>query len=117
MILIPILPASIYYKQSVPNPIKTFLLLIRLFFNIIFHISYIRKWGVSGIWGSEILIYVKKKKKKKPWNSRKSMEAIRRENEIKEYGKLISLRPVSDMGSKKIYKRKKFRKRDVDESV
>ena len=45
------------------------------------------------------------------------MEAIRRENEIKEYGKLISLRPVIDMGSKKIYKRKKFRKRDVDDSV
>lgn len=55
------------------------------------------------------LIYVtkKRKKKKKTWNSLKTSEAIRREDEIKAYGKLVSLRPGKIMKSKKQYDRKK----------
>lgn len=54
------------------------------------------------------LIYVtKKRKKKKTWNSLKTSEAIRREEEIKAYGKLISLRPGRIMKSNKQYNRKK----------
>ena len=53
------------------------------------------------------LIYVMKKRKKKTWNSLKTSEAIRREEEIKAYGKLVSLRPGRTMKSKKKYDRKK----------
>ena len=55
------------------------------------------------------LIYVtkKRKKKKKTWNSLKTSEAIRREEEIKTYGKLVSLRPGRIMKSKRQYDRKK----------
>ena len=37
----------------------------------------------------------------------------RRDEEIKKYGKLLSLRPSIAMESKKIYKRKKFRYEDL----
>ena len=50
-----------------------------------------------------------KKKKKKVWNSQKSLESLRREKEIKEYGKLVSLRPTIEMKSKKVYNRKKLK--------
>ena len=50
------------------------------------------------------LIYVMKKKKK--YNSQKTLESIRRENELKEYGKLVSLRPSIEHKSKKLYNRK-----------
>lgn len=54
------------------------------------------------------LIYVtKKRKKKKTWNLLKTSEAIRRKEEIKTYGKLVSLRPGRIMRSKRQYDRKK----------
>lgn len=47
--------------------------------------------------------------KKKKNISQKLAEGVRRENEIKQYGKLISLRPSKVFSSKKDYKRKKYR--------
>lgn len=48
----------------------------------------------------------KRRKKKKQFSSQKSIEAIRRENEIQEYGKLVSLRPSSYHKDKSKYTRK-----------
>jgi len=48
-------------------------------------------------------------KKKKKNTSQKMAECARRENEIKQYGKLVSLRPSKVFGSKKDYKRKKYK--------
>ena len=48
----------------------------------------------------------KKKKHNPPASVDKINEAIRRENEIKEYGKILSLRPGKIQESKKTYKRK-----------
>jgi hypothetical protein len=45
-------------------------------------------------------------KKKKKYNSQKTLESIRRENELKEYGKLVSLRPSVEHKNKKLYSRK-----------
>lgn len=45
-------------------------------------------------------------KKKKKYNSQKTLESIRRENELKEYGKLVSLRPSIEHKNKKLYNRK-----------
>lgn len=47
-----------------------------------------------------------KKKKKKNINPLKLSEFIRREEEIKTYGKLISTKPEIAFKSKKAYKRK-----------
>lgn len=47
-----------------------------------------------------------KKKKKKNINPLKLSELIRREGEIKTYGKLISTKPEIAFKSKKAYKRK-----------
>lgn len=48
-----------------------------------------------------------KKKKKKVYNSLKVAAEARRNAEIEQYGKLLSLRPGSSMRSKKDYKRNK----------
>jgi len=53
------------------------------------------------------------KKKKKKYNSEKVFEKIRREDEIKTFGKILSLRPSKVHESKKKYKRDK--KVDIDE--
>lgn len=47
-----------------------------------------------------------KKRKQKKFNGQKTLEQIRRENEIAQYGKLVSLRPSKEIESKKSYKRK-----------
>lgn len=52
-------------------------------------------------------------KKKKKYSSEKVFEKIRRENEIKTFGKILSLRPSKVHDSKKKYKRNK--KVDLDE--
>ena len=46
-------------------------------------------------------------KKKKKYNAEKVFEKIRRENEIKTFGKILSLRPSKVHESKKRYKRNK----------
>jgi hypothetical protein len=46
-----------------------------------------------------------KRKKRKKYSSQKVSESIRREREISEYGKLLSLRPSKVHESKKKYKR------------
>jgi hypothetical protein len=46
-------------------------------------------------------------KKKKKYNPEKVFEKIRRENEIKTFGKILSLRPTKVHKSKKKYKRDK----------
>ena len=48
-----------------------------------------------------------KRKKRKKYSSQKASESIRRESEIFEYGKLLSLRPSKVHESKKKYKRNK----------
>jgi hypothetical protein len=48
-------------------------------------------------------------KKRKKNTSQKMAECARRENEIKQYGKLVSLRPSKVFGSKKDYKRTKYK--------
>jgi hypothetical protein len=47
-----------------------------------------------------------KKKKKKSYSSFNTLQDIRRNNEIRENGKMVSLRPSIVMKSKKDYKRK-----------
>ena len=54
------------------------------------------------------------KKKKKKYNAEKVFEKIRRENEIKTFGKILSLRPSITHKSKKKYKRIKKVKLDED---
>lgn len=49
----------------------------------------------------------KEMKKKKKYNSLKVERAIQRDLEIKEYGKIVSLRPSRVFKSKKCYKRNK----------
>ena len=51
---------------------------------------------------------------KKRYNSHKTWWALTREEEIKEHGKLISLRPGKVMKSKKKYNRKEKWKNDED---
>lgn len=48
-------------------------------------------------------------KKKKINSSLKFAEKARRDDEIKRYGRLVSLRPSRVMDSKKTYKRKKYK--------
>ncbi len=48
-----------------------------------------------------------KKQKKKKYNAEKVFEKIRREEEIKTFGKILSLRPSKVHDSKKKYKRNK----------
>lgn len=45
--------------------------------------------------------------KKKKYNQQKMIEAVRRENEIKDCGRILSLRPSIIHTSKKKYKRNK----------
>jgi hypothetical protein len=47
-----------------------------------------------------------KKRKKKSYSSFNTLQDIRRNNEIRENGKMVSLRPSIVMKSKKDYKRK-----------
>lgn len=56
------------------------------------------------------------KKKKSKNLSQKQSEKSRRDSEIKEYGKIVSLRPSVVMKSKKDYKRKWNLKDYIDES-
>jgi len=57
-------------------------------------------------------------KKKKVYNSEKVFEKIRRESEIKTFGKLISLRPSKIHESKKKYRRnQKHKKSDAIEEI
>lgn len=53
-------------------------------------------------------------KKKKKYNAEKVFEKIRRENEIKTFGKILSLRPSKVHNSKKKYKRNKKVRLDED---
>jgi hypothetical protein len=46
-------------------------------------------------------------KKKKKFDSQKTFEALRRQTELKEYGRILSLRPARVHESKKKYKRNK----------
>lgn len=55
------------------------------------------------------------RKKKNKNLSQKQSEKSRRDSEIKEYGKLVSLRPSVVMKSKKDYKRKWNLKDYIDE--
>ena len=55
------------------------------------------------------------RKKKNKNLSQKQSEKSRRDSEIKEYGKLVSLRPSVIMKSKKDYKRKWNLKDYIDE--
>ena len=60
---------------------------------------------------------MKKKKKKNIVNTKTLAEKVRRENEIKEYGRILSLRPSLVHKDKTKYNRKpKHRGTDVDES-
>ncbi len=56
------------------------------------------------------------RKKKSKNLSQKQSEKSRRDSEIKEYGKIVSLRPSVVMKSKKDYKRKWNLKDYIDES-
>ena len=56
------------------------------------------------------------KKKKSKNLSQKQSEKSRRDSEIKEYGKIVSLRPSVVMKSKKDYRRKWNLKDYIDES-
>lgn len=59
-----------------------------------------------------------KRKKRKKYSSQKASESIRREREISEYGKLLSLRPSKVHESKKKYRRdQKHKKSDADEEI
>ena len=53
-------------------------------------------------------------KKKKKYSAEKIFEKIRRENEIKTFGKILSLRPSKVHDSKKKYKRNKKVNLDED---
>jgi hypothetical protein len=53
---------------------------------------------------------VKKRKKKKVATNFNLAEKVRRENELKEYGKILSLRPSVEHKSKKTYSRKEKHK-------
>lgn len=57
----------------------------------------------------------KKKKKGAPSTSQTMVEHIRRNEEIKEYGKLLSLRPTKVHESNKTYNRKKVKDQDRKE--
>ena len=48
-----------------------------------------------------------KRKKRKKYSSQKAFELLRRQEELGEYGKLLSLRPSKVHESKKKYKRNK----------
>lgn len=52
---------------------------------------------------------MKVKKRGKQTNSVKFAEEARRKDEIRRYGKIVSLRPSKIMESKKSYKRKKYK--------
>ena len=56
-----------------------------------------------------------KKKKKKSYSSFNTLQDIRRNKEIEDVGKLVSLRPSIVMKSKKDYKRKWNLKDYIDE--
>lgn len=56
-----------------------------------------------------------KRKKRKPYSGLKVAKSIQRELEIKDYGKIVSLRPGSVFKSKKAYKRIKIKKEDINE--
>lgn len=58
-----------------------------------------------------------KKKKKKVYNSQKASEMIRRQQELSEYGKLLSLRPSIVHKDKTKYTRKQKHKNNIDENV
>lgn len=62
------------------------------------------------------LMYMSKKKKKGvPSTSQTMAEHIRRNEELKEYGKLLSLRPTRVHESNKTYNRKKVKDQDRKE--
>lgn len=52
------------------------------------------------------------KKKKKKIKVINLAEKVRRENELKQYGRLLSLRPSIEHKSKKVYNRKEKHKKD-----
>lgn len=54
-----------------------------------------------------------KKKKKKIYSQQKTAESIRRQKELEEYGKILSLRPGIEHKSKKIYSRKQKHKNEI----
>lgn len=56
---------------------------------------------------------MKKKNRRKKFDSLKISKAASRNAEIAEHGKLISFRPTTSMRSLKEYKRKKFKKEDI----
>lgn len=58
-----------------------------------------------------------KRKKRKKYSSQKASESIRREREISEYGKLLSLRPSKIHESKKKYRRNQKHKKDASEEI
>lgn len=53
------------------------------------------------------------KKKKKKIKVINLAEKVRRENELKQYGRLLSLRPSIEHKSKKIYNRKEKHKDEI----
>jgi hypothetical protein len=53
------------------------------------------------------------KKKKKKIKVTNLAEKIRRENELKQYGRLLSLRPSIEHKSKKVYNRKEKHKDEI----
>lgn len=53
------------------------------------------------------------KKKKKKIKVTNLAEKVRRENELKQYGRLLSLRPSIEHKSKKIYNRKEKHKDEI----
>ena len=53
------------------------------------------------------------KKKKKKIKVTNLAEKVRRENELKQYGRLLSLRPSIEYKSKKIYNRKEKHKDEI----
>ena len=58
-----------------------------------------------------------KRNKRKKYSSQKISESIRREREISEYGKLLSLRPSKVHESKKKYKRNNKHRKEYDEET
>ena len=54
-----------------------------------------------------------KKKKKKKIKVTNLAEKVRRENELKQYGRLLSLRPSIEHKSKKVYNRKEKHKDEI----
>jgi hypothetical protein len=53
------------------------------------------------------------KKKKKKIKVTNLTERVRRENELKQYGRLLSLRPSIEHKSKKVYNRKEKHKDEI----